>query len=97
MVCTFSARLFSYDKADMTFSAEASDLVGGSSDPLFHSTPTNPRGLTVHGLNVAVEYVLSKTDRDEEGDIRFWELVPTQDSLNRVRACHGTRVVVFND
>lgn len=49
------------------------------------------------GKKQHVTYKVAKTFSDVEGDITYWELLPTENSLQEVPAAKGTRILIYND
>lgn len=83
---------FTYVKASKSLVAEASDLrYFGGLERLYDDAADV--GLAVHNptTGVTVRFSLSKEVRDDEGELRCWELIP-------VDACPTVeRLTIFND
>ena len=92
---TKSTRLFFHSKSAKTFSAEI-------------STIGNFQRLYTDGCDIGLELVSEKTgyisvwyisdvDKDGEGDMRFWVLYPTAESLDQFPGLRGYKMVIYND
>jgi hypothetical protein len=70
-----------------------------STPSVFHQIYTDAadEGITVIGKSQEVDYVLIKVNRDEDGDLKFYELAPTLASIRKVPSAARTKVVIFND
>lgn len=106
----FDIKFFSVTKEGVktTLACELSTLEGNSKRPasglmttpnVFHRIYPDAcdEGITIVGKSHEVDFVMSRVDRDEEGDLRFYELVPTRESLRKVPEAAGTKVILFND
>lgn len=82
---TVNSNKFHWHKDTKTMSAEISDL----------NTKDVPQeiGMVSQRTGKSAYFALVRTDRDEEGDVRFWEYKPRNES----RWCGVEKVVVFND
>ena len=100
-----TTKFFHYDPKDRTFSQEISTLEGngmaGGGQPTFHQIYQDSCdvGLTLVSAATGkeVDYVVSLTEKDAEGDVQCWHLVPTKQALRKVPEARGTSIVIFND
>lgn len=76
-----------------TLSTELSNLEGAG--VRFPDSPS--MSLIVVGKSHEVTFVVSKVDRNREGELLAYELKPTRESLHRVPESAGTTVIIFND
>jgi hypothetical protein len=55
-------------------------------------------GLTIVSSKTGKEvtFAINKVDKSE-GDIRYWELLPVKESIQRVPAAKNCKVLIFND
>ena len=83
---TINSNKFHWHKETKTMSAEISELETGN------AVPTNISMVSARTGKQA-NFQLAKTDKDNEGDVRFWEYVPQCLS----RGCGVEKVVIFND
>lgn len=42
-------------------------------------------------------FAINETVKDSEGDVRYWTMVPTRDTVRRLPQLKGWEVMVFND
>lgn len=93
-----STRQFSYNRLKKCFSAFVSDF-----GPSFHLSRVYPdrrdEGLILISDRTgrAVTFILTETKRDRGGDVEFWKLTPTAESLLKQPAASGVSIVLFND
>lgn len=78
-----STNEFAWDPKERVFSAEASRLPGDLSSPFTLVSARTGEGMKVH---------LTRTKRDREGDVQFWEFRPYEAKFRDLFT-----VVVFND
>lgn len=98
---------FNYKASEKCFISFASDL--GQNMPQFHPIVMESEngmlrskqiGLTLTSAKtgVSVDYYLDYTRTDEgEGEIQFWLLKPTPESVRRVPSSTGTLIRLYND
>ncbi len=90
---------FHYYAAEKEFVVEASNL--GRNQPQFHQVYPDScdEGLTLVSAKTGkeVDYAVNHTEKDREGDIAYWELTPTRESLRKVPQARGTTVTILND
>lgn len=95
----YESNKFLHNLAEKKFISEASLLTLGGRSPLFSPFyPSNIPAFTIisSATNVTSDWLLE----DEEmanGDLIKWTLSPTEETLNRIPALHGYKVIVFND
>lgn len=98
---TFSHREFMFDKERNQFSAEMSMLSSGSTIEVLGRIYDDAAdiGLTIRSERTGqhATYYLHGTVKDDEGDIQYWELWPTTETLRQNPQLSGTKVVIFND
>jgi hypothetical protein len=44
-----------------------------------------------------VDFYISREDKDNEGELRYYELEPTPESLRKVPYAQNVKVILFND
>jgi hypothetical protein len=56
-------------------------------------------GFTLQSARTGVKsnFFLEHEEWDEEGELRFWRLHPTAETLRRCPTLKGTRVIIWND
>ncbi|RJQ26704.1 hypothetical protein C4577_02850 [Candidatus Parcubacteria bacterium] len=93
-----STELFHWDKVAKTFSAEISDLGGGD---LFEkvSPDSNDKGILLYNPRTGNEvmFVLGGEDRNSEGELRCWLLLPKSQDVNKFPGLKDCKMILFND
>ena len=81
--------------------AEASDVTAGGTRPLVFALdkPASRYGLNVVSPKTGKRavFVLVKRHLDEDGDVRWWDLVPSPETLKHQPALAGFTLRIFND
>lgn len=97
----FSTRLFSYNKESKVFSTEMSTLDQGGRKQVFCQVYNDAadEGFTLvsHQTGYAIKFVLNHVERDNEGDILFWDMVADARDIRRKPECNGVTIRIFND
>ena len=86
-----STKNISFNHARNTFMAEISEL--GKEFRFENLAGSTKRGLTLdsHKTNNKIDFYITEEARDDEGDILYWRLVPTDGKH------HDLAFVLFND
>lgn len=92
-----TTKLFHYIKDKKTLVAEMSDFGGAQFHQVYPDSCDEGLTLVSHVTGKEVDYVVNHTEKDKEGEIQFWELIPTKPSIRRVPAAKGTKIKIFND
>lgn len=94
---THNSDRFTYDKKTNTFSAFVSDLGPKPFGRLY--SDACDEGIVILAaktLNMASFYVVHE-ERDGEGDLVAWHLLPTTETVRTYPALTTSKVVIFND
>ena len=93
----FQTSMFHYDPTDRTFSQAASSL----GDNIFHRVYQDAcdRGITLVSdkTGQSVDYAVVSEDRNRDGEIEGWWLVPTREALRKCRSACNTKILIIND
>lgn len=95
---TFPSAMFDCNNAQRSISAEVSTLTQGSTTPFCGPLDNGHDGFAIQsaGGKLAV-FQYHRVDKDAEGDVQFWEFIPTTDTLRTSPRLTGYVVTVFND
>lgn len=96
-----SSSKFYYDADTLTYSAEVSEL----GPVIFETLPLGDgNGIRIHfeDTGKTALFMVNHVDRNEDGDIMSWRLVPTPETVRELFLPLGTKyvttkVVIFND
>lgn len=91
----YSIDTFTWDPHARRLSAEASDLQLRRFERLYDDACDI--GIAIAGAAGTLTFYLAETDTDGEGDITFWRLAPTPETLRRKPDLRDLRVIIFND
>lgn len=89
--------LFGYNSSLKRLTAEASELGPGA---MFQVFPDSiDMGVTIHSHHTGQEstFVVDHIEVDREGDILYWDMIPTDKSLRDSPRLSGMTVRVYND
>jgi len=92
-----SSRQFSYDKNKKSFVAEISSL---GSNPFIQIYPDAcDEGIVMESENTgrSARFVVADTLRSGEGEILYWKLIPTDETLRKNPRLTGHEITLFND
>ena len=94
---TFSIHRFgiTHKGPEYILTAEMSDL-GHEPFRQIYPDACDP-GLTVVGKQDTVDFVVDRTVTDKEGELKYYELIPTKASIRRVPTARSVRITLFND
>lgn len=92
-----STERFTWNGKTKTFSAFLSDLEFTGFDRIYPDACDVGLSLCNPNTKAEVVFYLSKEDRDAEGDLRFYELLPISESVKKHPGVTGVKVVLFND
>ncbi len=78
--------------------AELSDLGPITFNPFHQVYPDSAdEGLKVVGFKQDADFVVNHVERDREGDLKFYKLIPTRESIRKVPALKNFEMILFND
>lgn len=92
-----SSRQFSYDKTQKSFVAEISSL---GSNPFIQIYPDAcDEGIVMESEKTgrSARFAVEDTLRSSEGEILYWKLVPTAETLRKNPRLAGHEITIFND
>ena len=96
-----NSQSFDYDHISRTFFADISDLAAPLTSRVFEQIYPDAcdLGITMVSHKTATEakFVVQQEDRDGEGDLLAWTLVPTAETLRKLPHLEGVQVKIFND
>ncbi len=96
----YSTKKFTWVPEDKTYVAEASTLSNGGTNHLFGQVfpDSCDEGFAMYSekLGKVLTFCVWLT-KEEDGDLLYWDLVPTPKTEKSVPESRGVRVRVFND
>lgn len=92
-----STNRFTYDKYTKEFVAEISELGGDVFGRVYPDACDLGFTLVSHVTGKETDWVVQELTRDPDGDILFWSLLPTSNSLRANPQLAGVTVTVMND
>jgi len=94
-----SSKLFTHSAEDKIFSAEISTLLANGGGFMQVYVDSADQGLTMFSAKSGKEsrWVVEHEEIDHEGELNFWELIPTPETAKHIPALLGYKMVVFND
>lgn len=102
-MATFSSNQFFFDKQTKLFTTDMSMLDNGRTVQVFHKVYQDAidQGFIMvsHHTGKEITFVIDKIDGGDEehdGEIMGWNLVPTAESIRKIPACKGMRVLIIN-
>lgn len=93
----FYTTLFSHNKQEKSFVAEASTIGLKSFARLYDDACDEGCMLTNPKTLKSIFFYLHKTHKDADGDITHWELYPVVESIRKCPAILGYSLIIFND
>lgn len=93
----YDVKCFTWNYKDKTLVSELSDIGFQTFERVYPDACDC--GLTIVNPDRGTKSVfyLAKEDRDKEGDLRFYELLPTPESVREHPKLKGVKVILFND
>jgi hypothetical protein len=99
-MATFSSKSFFFTPESNLFTVDMSTLDNGGTRPVFHQVYNDSidEGFTMVSSSTGqnVDYVIDRTDYNNDNEILGWNLIPTDESIRKVPRCKGTRVLIVN-
>jgi hypothetical protein len=99
-MATFSSDIFFFHKDTNTFSVDMSQLDEGGTSPVWEAAYNDAcdEGFKMVSSKTgqSVMYVVEQIDKNADQEIQGWHLIPTAESIRRVPACKGTKILVVN-
>ena len=92
-----STNRFTYDKSTKEFVAEISELGSNVFNRVYPDSCDVGFALVSHVTGKETDWVVQTEQRDPDGDILFWSLLPTSNSLRANPQLAGVTVTVMND
>lgn len=93
-----SSKQFTYSAKSRCFIAELSDFNGKE---LFHRVwpDSCDEGITMvsEGTGREATFVIDEEKYDKEGDLLWYKLIPTKETLRKVPEVSDTSIKIFND
>lgn len=94
---TVSSRQFSFNSTTKQLSAEISDLGPGAIIRVWPDSCDVGVEVVSEKTGAHVKFFVSHTHVDPEGDVQYYDLKPTPESLRKVPAVKGMSMILFND
>jgi hypothetical protein len=94
-----SSAKFTYSKKSKSFVADMSEISHGGYNPLgrlYDDEGTQGFVMISHKTHATVEFFLDHTEREADGDIRFWLFKPTQQAVEYNSDLKGVKVMIVN-
>jgi len=92
-----SIKQFSYDAQKRELVAECSDLGHGAFHRVYPDACDEGVTMVNPDNGNEVTFYVAHTECDAEGDLLYYSLVPTPESVRKVPTCKGLRMTIFND
>ena len=91
-----STKLFDYDKATKTFSAEISSLGMWVWCRAYEDACDSGLRLISAKTGHEVMFVVDHIELDDDHDVRWWKLVPTPAMIRKYPQLHNTTMIIWN-
>lgn len=88
---------FTWNSKDKTLVSELSDIGFQAFERVYPDACDCGLTIVNSDKGTSAVFYLSKEDRDKEGDLRFYELLPTPESIRKYPKLQGVKVILFND
>lgn len=89
--------LFHYDPVAKLLSADASDLGPNCLIQPFNDSIDVGIAVVSHITGLEATFVENACKLDGEGDVEYWDFIPTDESLRRNKRLAGMTIRVYND
>jgi len=94
-----SSARFTFSKKTNMFVADMSEVSHGGYNilsQLYNDAADQGFVMISHKTHAAVEFYLDHTEREADGDVRFWLFKPTANAVRKNPQLAGTKVMIVN-